>query len=440
MNTVLNATTPTGAGWNNTDTRLVRLLIIMSVTFALMPSNLSWGTPDPEGNYAEGSLFLQVEFGSVFLLGAWLAWRNRGWSLRHVLRLNPLLVVMILYCFASMLWSAYPIVTLKRSVELMGLTLVGIAISPPVASKQQLLRTLLGTLMGLMVISFFVALLLPSIGVDYELGGAWRGILSQKNALGAIAGLSVMLWLKESLADNIPRPLCYLGILFCLFMLVMAKSSTSILVALLGSAIFLLLRRRYMSAATSRQVFLALLFVVLLGLYLFYLADGRLPDMDELISPITGLFNKGSDLTGRTDIWNLVGLEITRHIAFGIGYGAFWLGEGSRSQFIIDALHWIPLQAHNGYLDIVNELGVVGFVIMLGVFLVHMRNLLKMTAVDREEAAVHWALLFLILISNLSESEMFRGILFQNILLLYSITAVSARLTMHRVEMTAVAS
>eukprot|EP01037_Dinobryon_pediforme_P038847 gene38847-47101_t len=137
----------------------------MSVTFALMPSNLSWGTPDPESNYAEGSLFLQIEFGSVFLLGAWLAWRNRGWSLRHVLRLNPLLVVMILYCFTSMLWSAYPIVTLKRSVELMGLTLVGIAISPPVAGKQQLLRTLLGTLMGLMVISFFVALLFPSIGV-----------------------------------------------------------------------------------------------------------------------------------------------------------------------------------------------------------------------------------------------------------------------------------
>jgi len=45
--------------------------------------------------------------------------------------------------------------------------------------------------------------------------------------------------------------------------------------------------------------------------------------------------------------------------------------------------------------------------------------------------------LLLILISNLSESEMFRGILFQNILLLYSFTAVSARLTLQRVDMAA---
>jgi len=428
---------PPATGLRDSNTRMVRLLIIMSVVFALLPPNLKWGNPEPSGSYAEGSLILQTEFGSVFLIGAWLAWRNRSWSLRHALHLNPMLLVMILYCLTSMLWSPYPIVTLKRSVELMGLTLVGIAISPPVAAKEQLLRTLLGTLMGLMAISFFVALLLPSIGVDYELGGAWRGILPQKNALGAIAGLCVMLWLKESLSTTISRPLCYLGMLFSLFMLVMAKSSTAILVALLGCAIFLLLRRRYIGAATSRRLLLGLLFIALLGLHIFYVTNGRLPEVDELISPITGLFNKGPDLTGRTDIWNLVGLEIMRHVTFGIGYGAFWLGEGSRSQFIIDALHWIPLQAHNAYLDIVNELGVVGLGIIFGVFLVHMRNLIKMTAVDREEAALHWAVLLLILISNLSESEMFRGILFQNILLLYSFTAVSARLTLQRVDMAA---
>jgi len=281
-----------------------------------------------------------------------------------------------------------------------------------------------------------VALMLPGIGVDYELGGAWRGVLSQKNTLGAISGLCVVLWIKESLGTALPRSICYFGILFSAFMLVMAKSSTAILVATLGTALYLLIRRRYLSGQfDGRRAVLALAAIILLGLQAFYIFHSRLPDWAELFAPFGAVFNKSTDLTGRTDIWRLVLLEIQRHPAFGIGYGAFWLGEGSPSQSIINALHWIPLQSHNGYLDILNELGVTGLVIMASVFAYHIRNLIKLTAIDREEAAIHWAMLILILISNLSESEVFRGVLFQNIFFIYSSTAISARLTINKMEL-----
>jgi len=422
------------------DPFLVRLLIVMSMTFSLLPPGFNWGNTDPQGSYAEGSLIFQMEFGSVFLIGAWLAWRNRGWSLRHVLHLNPLLIAIILYCLMTILWSPYPVVTLKRSVQLIGLTLVGIAISPPIGGKHQLIRTMLGTLMTLMACSFVVSLVLPRIGVDYELGGAWRGILTQKNTLGAISGLCVVLWIKESLGTTFPRSICYFGILFSLFMLVMAKSSTAILVATLGTGIYLLIRRRYLTGEfDGRRLTISLAVILLLGFHIFYVVNGRLPEWNELFAPFGALFNKSTDLTGRTDIWRLVLLEVQRHPVFGIGYGAFWLGEGSPSQMIINALHWIPLQAHNGYLDILNELGIVGLVIMAGVFVFHIRNLIKLTRIDREEAAIHWAMLILILISNLSESEVFRGVLFQNIFFIYSSTAISARLTLHRMEQTALA-
>src|SRR5450830_384022 len=401
--------------FGNVDTFVVRLLIVMSMTFSLLPPGFNWGNTDPQGSYAEGSLIFQIEFGSVFLIGAWLAWRNRNWSLRHIIHLNPMLILIIVYCLCTILWSPYPVVTLKRSVQLIG--------------------PMLGTLMTLMAFSFVVSLVLPRIGVDYELGGAWRGVLSQKNTLGAISGLCVVLWIKESLGTTFPRSICYFGILFSLFMLVMAKSSTAILVATLGTGIYLLVRRRYLSGEfDGRRLTLSLVVIALLALHIFYVTEGRLPQWSELFAPFGALFNKSTDLTGRTDIWRLVLLEVQRHPVFGIGYGAFWLGEGSPSQMIINALHWIPLQAHNGYLDILNELGIVGLVIMAGVFVFHIRNLIKLTRIDREEAAIHWAMLILILISNLSESEVFRGVLFQNIFFIYSSTAISARLTLHRME------
>jgi exopolysaccharide production protein ExoQ len=425
----------TGSSFDKTNLLLVRLLIVLSMTFSFLPPGFDWENNHAQGSYAEGSLLFQIEFGSVFLIGAWLAWRNRGWSLRHALHLNPFLIIMIMYCLTTMLWSPYPVVTLKRTVQLIGLTLVGIAISPPVGGKQGLIRTMLGTLMTLMAASFVVSLMIPHIGVDYELGGAWRGVLSQKNTLGAISGLCVVLWIKESLGSTFPRSLCYFGILFSTFMLIMAKSSTSILVAVLGTSIYLLVRRRYLyGESDGHRLVLAVTAIILLALQIFYIFHSRLPDWDELFAPFGALFNKSADLTGRTDIWRMVLVEVQRHPLFGIGYGAFWLGEGSPSQSIITALHWIPLQSHNGYLDVLNELGVFGLIIMVSVFLFHIRSLIKLTRIDREEAAMHWAMLILILISNLSESEVFRGVMFQNIFFIYSSTAISARLTVDRAE------
>src|SRR5690606_36617520 len=122
---------------------------------------------------------------------------------------------------------------------------------------------------------------------------------------------------------------------------------------------------------------------VLLGLHFFHVVMGRLPEWNEVAGPVAGLFGKSADLTGRTDIWDLVLLEAGKHPWAGIGYGAFWLGMESPSQYIIDALYWIPLQAHNGYLDVYNELGVIGIAILSGFLIVHTVNLVRLLRVDR---------------------------------------------------------
>lgn len=412
---------------------IVSLLIVLCFGFSLLPAGFDWAQVTPRGSFAEGSRVFQFQYGSVFLIGAILAWRNQYWSLVHLRNMNPFLILFVLYCGLTMLWSPQPVVTLKRVIQLVGLIIVAIAISPPVGRPRQLLDTLLGLFTAMMLISVSVVLTLPHIGIDAELNRAWRGIFPQKNGLGAASALCAIFWIRQLMERRMPPILCVIGTLFSILLLMMTKSTTALLVFMLCCSLYLLLRKRHLVGLFDWTRLLLMLAVGILSfLMLFYLFESRLPDWPEIFFPIQYFFHKSVDLTGRTEIWQLVLLEISKHPWLGIGYGSFWLGEGSASQYIIDLMHWVPLQSHNGYLDILNELGFVGIGLLIGVMLFHIFNLTRFMKIDREEAAIHWMLLLFILISNITESELFRGISFQNILFIFSSVVVSSRLTMYR--------
>ncbi|MEY2954241.1 MAG: hypothetical protein RLZZ401_2328, partial [Pseudomonadota bacterium] len=180
-----------------------------------------------------------------------------------------------------------------------------------------------------------------------------------------------------------------------------------------------------------QRILLFVAVTALVGIQWFFIQESRLPRWSEVIGPFASLFGKSADLTGRTDIWAYVAIEIEKHWMHGIGYGAFWLGPGSASQPIIDQLPWIPYQAHNGYLDILNELGAIGMTLFVCLVVVHLSQLLKINRFDRRTAAMHAALLIIILATNFSESTIFRGVNFPHILLVFSSVGVSSTLYFH---------
>lgn len=406
----------------------IRLLAGLSLAFSLLPPGLDWKQIEAQGSYAGGSLAMQLEFGSLYLIGGLLLLSHADWSLARLRHTNVFLLAFVAWCALSMLWSAYPLVTFKRVVQLAGFAVIGIAIAPPLGQPRELLRVLLATLTALLAASMVVAVAYPVQGVDYELGGAWRGVMGQKNTLGAAAGVCALLWLRELLGGRLlPWPVCVGGLAFCVLMLALAKSSTALLVTGIGVLAYLLLRRR--GIALRRPVWVVLLgavALVLLGLHFFYVVVGRLPAWSDVGGAIGAIFNKQADLTGRTDIWELVMLEAQRHPVLGLGYGAFWLGEGSRSQYVIDALGWIPLQSHNGYIDLLNEVGAIGLLLAMGALASHGGRLARLLRIDRDEGAIYAALLAMMLVSNTTESEMFRGVLFYNVLFFYSATGLAA--------------
>ena len=171
---------------------------------------------------------------------------------------------------------------------------------------------------------------------------------------------------------------------------------------------------------------------ILLLLHGYYIHEGVLPGRADILAPIAGLFGKTSDLTGRSDIWEPLIIEIQKHWFLGIGYGAFWLGPGSPSQPILDSLIWIPLQGHNGYLDLLNELGAVGCLLFVGWLIAYVRDLLRLAEIDRQAGALFGAVLVTFLFSNLTESSMFRGVNFSFLLMILSCVSVTTALNQYR--------
>jgi exopolysaccharide production protein ExoQ len=72
------------------------------------------------------------------------------------------------------------------------------------------------------------------------------------------------------------------------------------------------------------------------------------------------LLGKDPTLTGRTELWELVKLNIAERPLFGWGLGAFWTDTNPLVAAISFEIGWAPPHAHNGLLELLLEIGLFG--------------------------------------------------------------------------------
>lgn len=404
-------------------------LLFSAVIFALLPSGFSWTNFEDSSTFVSGSIGYQLQWGSVFAVSAWLVMRRPDTFVRSLKSVNPFLLAILVYCVIGLAWSPYAVVTLKKTIQVAGLIIFSIAIQQDGKPWTHSVKVILAALTAIEIASAFAAIFIPSFGIDAYFGYAWKGVVSGKNTLGAIGALSLLLWLSVAHLNHIKKSAWWAGVGLSFVSVVMSTSSTSLVVAVVGAFIFWLLRRQHIGSPMWLQRLLVMAaLALLLSTHLFFIFEGRLPEPSELLGPFASLFGKSADLTGRADIWAPLLIEFDKHWLLGIGYGAFWLGPGSPSQPVLDTLQWIPLQAHNGYLDVLNELGVIGGIFFLGFLAMDAHRLSQLVRVDRNAAAFFSAILGTLLISNISESSLFRGVSFNFLLLILSSVRVGTML------------
>jgi O-antigen ligase len=170
-----------------------------------------------------------------------------------------------------------------------------------------------------------------------------------------------------------------------------------------------------MKGPTGKRGYVVLLTVLFVALILLYsLAVLRiLPGLDFLLQPFIALTGKDMTFTGRTQIWDVVKEHIKLHPLLGTGYGAYWIGPLPRSPSIAAIARYSDYyhgQAHNGYLDVINDLGYVGLVCLLGYIVVYLRQSLVLLRTDYTLAVLYLTLLFYELICNLTSADWFASI------------------------------
>ncbi len=91
------------------------------------------------------------------------------------------------------------------------------------------------------------------------------------------------------------------------------------------------------------------------------------------------------------------------------GFGGFWMGLEGPSFTIVRFFSWRPGQAHNGYIDVINELGYVGLALLAWVLVAHLWNIVMIHRRGEGLAAIfHLAVLIAALLLNVSETNFMR--------------------------------
>ena len=384
------------------------LVLLMIVPEGFDYAGLDRGGAPTSGSAASRLLWLALlGCGSLLLLRrarfAWLLLRHSSGALPGLLLAFMLLVA------ASISWSIEPAVTARRLIRVLTMVLVTLApvlIGWHLARFQNLLRPVISAvLLG----SILFALGWPQLAIhDLQSGplaGAWRGLSNHKNALGDIACIGMILWAHAWLAKETSTAMAVAGGSLALACLLLSRSSTSLLATVVALIwLLLLLRTPAMLKRHAPQLLIA--FVIGLVVYSLALLD-LVPGLDLLLAPINLITGKDSTYTGRSEIWSLISGHIGLQPWLGSGYGAYWTGPviGTPSYLFIERMAFYPGSAHNGYLEVLNDLGAVGLLLLFAYLLSYLRQSLKLLSIDRRQGALYLVLFVQQAVTNLSESR-----------------------------------
>ena len=356
-------------------------------------------------DYLQGSPFdrntnLVLIIAGIFILLK----RHIQWG--SLIKSNFWFFAFFVFCGISCFWSNYAVTAFKRYSKDIGNIIMALIIITETKPAQAIRAVLARYAYFAIIISVLFVKYMPELGRYYN---RWTyqvvycGIATEKNNLGQIlfiCGIFIVWDLIEIFtADDKPInkiDLLTRGILLSMtlwLLLDMAHSSTSILCFVLGTLIIISMR----SAAVKRQVRnLGTWSLVLLFLMLFIYI---VPGMMEIFVEILG---RNATLTGRTDLWaELLAQPINPMI--GTGFQSFWQTPEAAS--LGEKFYFIPNQAHNGYLEVYLQTGLIGLLLLVGAIIAAGSKLKKLILEGGSVVLLLFSFFVVSLVSNWTEAS-----------------------------------
>ena len=341
---------------------------------------------------------IRIAYFSIYgitLLLLSLRWRKTLQTLRQ----DYWIFSLVLIAAISLIWSFEKSNTLKDVFTITGSSLFGLYLASRYTLKQQL--ELMSWTYGIVIVlSFIFAVAMPKLGImGAAHQGKWRGIFSHKNGLGQSMVYSFLTFMFLTYQSKKHKLLMWVGMSLSILLLLLSASTSSMFNLFVLVVVFFVLYIVRIPYLLMMPV-IALIITVGEAFYLWSIDNSGV---------IFNSVGKDATLTGRTDLWQLTTDMIWKQPWIGYGFGGFWQGlNGAESGYILRAVTWTPSHPHNGYLQLLLDLGILGLsIFLIGFFRTMIRalNLIRSTtAVAALWPVVHMAQL---LITSTTETQLF---------------------------------
>lgn len=266
-------------------------------------------------------------------------------------------------------------------------------------------RRLYAFLSFLLAISYFLVMFYPSIGVHLESAfnvqavtgeslGGWKGIFWYKNTSGAVFACLTVIAASEAIQKPKFSVVDAVLSVFAFFFVYMSRDKTA-LAAIPVSMVLLWLFKSASSTGSAVRWFVSVSFAATLCLWAAITV--------ALLFPVFHI-----DFSQRADIWRVEFAYWSLHPVLGAGFGAVH-DVGGISSFNPGWQTTMP-HAHNGYVEVLAQLGVVGEALLFWCICLTTNNLMTVLSNGATKEIMGQSLCyFIILISCLSEANMMSG-------------------------------
>lgn len=279
---------------------------------------------------------------------------------------------------ASVLWSRWPGATALTWMLLAGVTVVALLVATMLTWQEiaRAISTALKCILGLsLLVELWVALVLrhpvlpnlvdvPEGDIDPHLywvrgnlfnDGRIQGIVGNAHALAMMCLFALIVFGVLFFTQVRRRGALPVWAALALLLLIKAASATVFLsIGVIIVVVFAALSVRRVSPRRRGVLYIAFAVIAVAGVSLVLVLRDRLLEM----------LGKGSDLTGRVEIWQAVWERAITRPAFGNGFSSPWVPWDPGFDGWIMNHGLTVFHAHNMWLDVLLQLGVAGLVLM----------------------------------------------------------------------------
>ncbi len=336
---------------------------------------------------------------SLLFVASFLSLIGKQQQVFDFIRKEKFLTLFLLWSLLSISWSNYPVVSLKRWITLFGEAIICLAVMVNMRWSEVALRYFRVILSIYLPLTILSVIFIPG-AIQWEFP-AWRGLAITKNNLGQVALFSVIICLAI-IPYNKGRAVNYWHyalLAFAFVSLIGAQSTTNMIVGaflvMIVASVFIAQKMNMGNMSGFFSFTMIAGFISIVAIVTIW--------APQITAAVLGLAGKDLTFTGRVDLWATVIRMTESKIFTGWGLGGFWIMDSMHLIPVFEEFVWIPNQSHQGYIDILNQTGIVGLGLLVLMAFSYMSNVSKL-----EKKNVWKWLFFGVLVLNFQESVFFR--------------------------------